>query len=675
MASISSAGIGSGLDVPALVEKLVNAEGDPIRSRLDRKEAKLQAGLSAIGTLKSALSEFQSSLGGFQKMESLQSMAATSDDEGILTVTASNNAQEGEYEIDVEELARSQRLVSIGFDSDFMPLGSGSLRIQFGTYNEDNNDFKPNPKQELRIIEIQDDRSSLRDIQKAINDSKIGLKASVIKDGEVYRLVLTSEHEGTENSIRISVQDDDGENLDMVSLSMLSFDPTYKDGKGRNMVESQTARDAEIEIDGLTVFSSSNEVDDVIDGLTISLKDTGSADIEVKLNQIQVVERIQSLVQGHNNLIDAVSELSGFDPESRIAGPLNGDSTVRTVMNQVRRIMSSSFAHVNHRYQSLADIGITTQSSTGKLTINQSKLQRSIEEDLEEVINLFSKSGRTDDPQINYLKASDRTASGTYPINITQKPTKGGYAGIRLDRSSFPFYVQESNDEFIIKVNGVKSGPIKLDHGVYYSGHELADEIQEKVNQDANLVQKEAKIWTSFYDRRLIIISEKLGSGSSIELVSGDYELQEEMGLSLGRGQDGEDIKGSIGTYRTLGTGNVLTGQQDIDGLQIEFLGGGEGHRGKIVYSEGVAAQMDQLINGFLQSQGVIQSRVDGYGERLTDIEQERRQLARKLEKSEERYLKQFTKLDALIGSMNSTSQYLNNQLKALPGARSTSRN
>ena len=92
MASVSSAGIGSGLDVPALVEKLVTAEGDPVRSRLDRKEAKLQAGLSAIGTLKSALSEFQSSLGGFQKMESLQSMAATSDDEGIINGNMENPA-------------------------------------------------------------------------------------------------------------------------------------------------------------------------------------------------------------------------------------------------------------------------------------------------------------------------------------------------------------------------------------------------------------------------------------------------------------------------------------------------------------------------------------------------------------------------------------------------------
>ena len=674
MASISSAGIGSGLDVPALVEKLVTAEGDPVRSRLDRKEAKLQAGLSAIGTLKSALSEFQSSLGGFQKMESLQSMAATSDDEGVLNVTASNIAQEGEYEIEVESLAKAQRLISVGFDSDFMPLGSGSLRIQFGKYDDDKNDFSPNPKQELHILKIEDDRSSLRDIQKTINDANIGLKASVIRDDDVYRLVLNSELEGTENSIRISVQDGDGDNLDMVSLSMLSYDPTYKDGKGRNMVESQQASDAEIIIDGLTVYSSSNEVTDVIDGLTLSLKDTGSADVEVKLNQVQVVEKIQSLVEGHNKLIDAVSSLSGFNPETRIAGPLNGDSTVRTVMNQVRRIVGASFAHVNHKFQSLADIGITTQSSTGKLSINQSKLQRAIEDDLSEVVNLFSKSGRTDDPQINFVKASERTASGTYPINVTSKPTKGGYAGVRMDRNSFPMYIDESNDEFILKVNGVKSGTIKLDHGNYFSGHELADEIQEKANQDANLVQNGAKIWTSFYDRRLIIISEKLGSGSSVEVLSGDYELQEDLGLSLGRGQDGEDIKGSIGTFRTLGTGNVLTGQQDIDGLQVEFLGGGEGHRGKVVYSEGVATQLDRLIDGFLESQGVIKTRTDGYGERLTEIEQERRQLERKLEKSEERYLKQFTQLDALIGSMNSTSQYLNNQLKALPGARSSSR-
>jgi len=672
MASVSSAGIGSGLDVPALVEKLVTAEGDPVRSRLDRKEAKLQAGLSAIGTLKSSLSEFQSSLKGFQKMESLQSMAATSDDEGVLTVSASNLAEEGEYEVEVEELAQAQRLVSVGFDSDFMPLGSGSLRIQFGRHDEDNNKFTPNPEHPLHVLKIEDDRSSLRDIQKTINDAKIGLKASIIHDDDVDRLVLSSELTGADNSIRISVQDDDGDNMDMISLSMLSYDPTFKDGKGRNMVESRQAMDAELAIDGLTVFSSSNNVSDVIDGVTLALKDTGSADIEITLNQLQVVDKVKGFVDGHNKLIDAISQLSGFDPETRISGPLNGDATVRGVANQIRRIVGSSFAHVNEKYQSLASVGITT-SSTGQLNLNQSKLQRAIDDDIEEVMNLFSKTGRMTDPQMNFLNASERTASGTYPVHVNDKPTKGGYAAIRMDRNNFPLYVSESNDEFVLKVDGIKTGSIKLDHGNYFSGHELADEIQEKVNEDANLVQKGAKIWTSFYDRRLIIVSEKLGSGSTIEMVSGDYELQEDMGLSLGMGQAGQDVKGSIGGYRTLGTGRVLTGQQDIDGLQVEFLGGDEGSRGKVIYSKGAAVQLDELINSFLESQGILKTRTDGYSERLTEIEQQRRRLERKLEKSEERYLKQFTKLDTLIGSMNSTSQFLGNQLKSLPGARRSS--
>ncbi len=669
MSSISSAGVGSGLDVPALVEKLVNADGDPVRSRLDRKEAKLQAGLSAIGTLKSSLSELQSSLQGFQKMESLQTMAAVSDDEGVLTVTASNIAQEGEYEVEVERLAQAQRLVSVGFDSDFMPLGSGSLRIQFGKHDEDNEKFTPNPEHELHVLKIEDDRSSLRDIQKSINDAKIGLKASVIHDDDVDRLVITSELTGVENSIRISVQDDDGDNLDLVSLSMLSFDPTYKDGKGRNMVESQQSMDAELSIDGLTVYSSSNDVSDVLDGLTLSLKDTGSTDVEVTLNQLQVVDKIKGFIDGHNKLLDAVTQLSGFDPETRISGPLNGDATVRGVVNQIRRIVGSSFAHVNDKFQSLASIGITTQS-TGKLNLNQVKLQSSIDDDIGEVMNLFSKTGRTSDPQINFLKASERTESGTYDVRVTQKPTKGGYAAVRMERNSFPLYISESNDEFVLKVDGVKTGSIKLDHGNYFSGHEIADQIQEKVNEDANITQKGSKIWTSFYDRRLIIVSERLGAGSTIEMVSGDYELQEDLGLSSGIGQPGENVKGSIGGFRTLGTGRVLTGQQNVDGLQVEFLGGDAGSRGKVVYSQGVAVQLNTLINSFLESQGIMKTRMDGYSSRLSEIDQQRHQLERKLEKSEERYLKQFTQLDMLLGTMNSTSQFLGSQLKALPGAR-----
>lgn len=672
MASISSAGIGSGLDVPALVDKLVKAEGDPIRTRLDRKEAKLKEGLSAIGTLKSALSEFQTSMKGFQKMESLQSMSATSDDEGVLTVSASSSAEEGKHEIDVDNLAKAQRLISVGFDSDFMPLGSGALRIQLGKYDEDENNFTPNPEHQLHVIKIEDDRSSLHDIQKAINDAHIGIKASIIRDDDVFRLVLTSELTGTDNSIRMSIQDNDGNNLDMLSLSMLSYDPTYKDGKGRNMVEEQEAEDAELEVDGLELTSSTNKVSDVIKGVTLDLKDTGSADVDVKLNQADVVDKVKALVDGHNKLVDAVAKLAGFDPETRIAGPLNGDATVRAVMNQVRRIFGSSFANVNHRYQSLASVGITTQHTSGKLNLDESKLRRAINDNIVEVINLFSKAGRTDDPQISFVDATDKTATGTYPINVTQKPTKGGYAGVRMVRNNFPLYVDESNDEFVLKVDGIRTGTIKLDPGIYFSGHELADAIQEKVNKDANLVQHGSRIWTSFYDRRLIIVSEKLGSGSSVEMVSADQDLQDDMGLTLGMGPPGKNITGSIGTFRADGKGNVLTGRQDIDGLKVQFLGGEPGRRGKVVYSEGVAVRLDRVIDGFLKSKGIFNVRSEGYNKRLKDIEQQRRQLARKLSKSEERYLKQFTDLDTLLGKMHSTGDFLSNQLKTLPGPRSS---
>lgn len=93
MASVSSAGIGFGLDVPSLVEKWVTAEGAPVHSRIDRKEVKFQAGLSAVGTLNNSLSEFQSSLQEFQEMESLQSMVVTYDAEGAVIVTANNGTK------------------------------------------------------------------------------------------------------------------------------------------------------------------------------------------------------------------------------------------------------------------------------------------------------------------------------------------------------------------------------------------------------------------------------------------------------------------------------------------------------------------------------------------------------------------------------------------------------
>lgn len=664
MTSINSPGIGSGLDVQGLVEKLVTAEGGPVSARLDRKEAKAQAGLSAMGTFKSALAEFQTSLKSLRDPKALQAMSANSDNEETLTVSAGKKAQPGEYDIEVNQLAQSQRLTSVIFDSDDELLGGGKLKIQLGSYDEDDNKFKPNLAKIPQTIEITEDRSSLREIQRSINEAGVGLRASIVNNGIGHRLVISSEVSGAENSLKISVEDNDINNKNLAGLSLLSFDPTDEDGKGRNMVVTQAAMDAEIEIDGITIRNSSNSIDTALDGVTLEVKETGSAEVRVFLNKSSVVDQVWKFVEQYNAYMDAVDSLTGYNTETRQAGPLNGDSTVRSVTNQIRRLIGTPYSGLNEDYVSLASIGLKTEF-TGKITLDTRKLNMALEDDIGQVVNLFANSGSTTDPRLRFVEASDRTAMGAWDVNITQKPTKGGYAGLEVD---VPVTIHEGNDQFSMKVDGLALNPIRLTHKTYDTGRELAAEIQTQINSDGKLKSNGGSVKVSYYDDRFVIVSERFGSGSMVEVTATDFGVGRDLGLAHGSGLTGKDVAGSIGSFRTLGVGTVLTGQQDISGLKVEVSGGAEGKRGKVIYSRGVAAQLDDLMKQILDRDGVLQPRMEGFNTRLEDITDQRDRLARKLEKSEQRYLKQFTELDALIGKMSSTGNFLTNQLSGLPG-------
>ena len=668
MASITSSGIGSGLDVRNLVDKLVTAEGAPQAARLDREEAKLETGISAVGTFKSALSEFQSSFRSLRREADLQAMTASSDDETVLSVSASRDAEANSYDIEVKALASAHRLTSTGFASDFDSLGAGTLKIQFGTYDNENNKFELNNKRTIQTITFTEEQSALHDIQNRINDANIGVRASIINDGEGSRLVLTAQAPGAENSMRIRVEDNDGSDTNLYGLSLLSFDPESEEGAGRNMLETAEASDAKINIDGIDAQSATNDVAEVVHGVSFSLHEVGHAEAEVKFDQSKITEKIRAFVGGYNAFQDMVTELTGYDQATGVAGPLSGDPLVRSAMEQIRRQISSSFDHLNEDYPSLMSIGITTERN-GHLSINERKLTRALDDNLQEVVNMFAKAGTTTDPRLRFLEATEQTASGAFDVVIDQKPTKGGYAGLRMD--PFPMRINDTSDQFALMVDGVRTNPIELEHKTYLSGYELAKDMQSQINNDAKMKENDLKVRVSYFDRRLIIISERFGNGSTVEVVAADHNVTDELGLAIGPGERGKDVQGTIGGYRTLGSGQTMLGQQDISGLKLDVLGGEEGRRGKVIYSHGLAVKLDELVDGYIGTEGVVKSRADGFSSRLENIGDQREKLARKLEQSEQRYLKQFTDLDALIGKMNSTSEFLTNQLKALPGARS----
>ena len=233
-----------------------------------------------------------------------------------------------------------------------------------------------------------------------------------------------------------------------------------------------------------------------------------------------------------------------------------------------------------------------------------------------------------------------------------------------------PVTVNAGQNSFAVKIDGVMSNALSLEEGTYSSGVELASKLQSVINSDSNLVNAGIKVAVTVEQGRLTITSQRYGGGSNVEVVNIAAGLSNSLGLGVAQGVAGQDLQGSLNGLAGIGAGQVLTAKGAAEGLKIKVVGGQTGERGKVIYSQGVAARMNNLIDSVLDDDGILSVRTDGYSDRIEDIAKEREKLARKLETSEQRYLKQFTSLDATLGRMRSTSEYLNNQLSSLPGAQ-----
>ena len=665
MASIGPTGAntGSGLDVNGLVNKLVTAERMPMDTRLTRQESQIQADISALGSFRGTLADFQSTLKELRNTNDLRKVSATSSNKDALEVSANSDAQSGNYKIEIKQLAQAQRLTSTVFESDLDVLGNGKLTFQFGRVNPRTGQFELGKDGQVQTLEITDSNNSLRGVSESINRANLGAHASIINDGNGYRLVLSADHPGEENQMRILVNQDTTEVNAADGLAKLSFDVTNPLNQSRGMVESTAAKNAEIVIDGIEVTSASNQIDNAIPGVMLKLKDLMAGEplhVTVEFNQTATKDAIQKFIKSFNEMNAMVQSIAGVDPKTKQAGPLSGDSTIRGIIDQIHRALTGSYGGINHQYVSLASIGINSQRD-GTLTLDEAKLDKAIDDNFTEVAQLFAKAGSTSDSLVKFIGAKDSTQMGAYALRVAQMPTHGYYIGqetVGLDSQD----ISDEHNTFSLKLDGVTSGTIALTPGHYATGQDLAAELTRQINADKALKQAGASVKVRAVADQLVLESSRQGGQSRVEIVSSESAIRD-IGLDPAVGIDGQDIQGTLGNEPATGSGNRLTGRNAATGLQVDVLGGKTGNRGEVVFSRGIAEQLYGILDGYLANEGIIAARNKGYDNRINDIGKQREQLDRRMAVSEQRLLKQYSSLDALLGKMRDTSAFLSSHL------------
>ncbi|SFM42473.1 flagellar filament capping protein FliD [Marinobacter zhejiangensis] len=373
MASISSLGVGSGIFSADLVDQLVAAEREPTVQRLNLKQQRTEAMISAYGALRSAIEALKAPMEALSSPDGLKAFSAVSSNESLGVTIDEAAVSRGSYSINVTQLAQAQSLASSSFaDKDTTTVGTGTLTLDVGGVATE--------------IVIDGSNNTLQGVADAINDAGAGVSAGVVDTGSGFRLVISSDETGLENAIQVSVADDDGNNTDVSGLSQFVFD-----GVTSNLEETVKAKDALMEINGIAISRPTNVVEDVVAGVTFTVSETGASTVRVEQDAGAVSERVQEFVDKFNALQDVISSVAGFNSASGQGGILSGDSTIRSIQSSLRGLLTTIVPGMeNSDVRTLGDVGITTDPSTGKLEFDQSVFKEKLKDHPDQVTALFA---------------------------------------------------------------------------------------------------------------------------------------------------------------------------------------------------------------------------------------------------------------------------------------------
>jgi flagellar hook-associated protein 2 len=381
IASNGSAGAagGSVIDVSELVSELVSATQAPQESIISNQTQSVTAEISAVGTLQSALSTFQSSLSALDTPEAFGTESATSSNTAAFTATAGSDAVLGSYSVSVTQLAQAQQLVSSAFaGGSSAATGTGTLQLSLGGTS-----FS---------VAVNSSDNTIAGIAGAINSAtgNPGIEASVVTGTDGAHLVLTSSLTGASNTIQVS-ETDGGTGLS---------DLTYGTGNTANYTQQSTPQDAEFSIAGVAYTSPSNTVTDALSGITLTLAGTTTttssgtttntpATLTVATNTSDIVTNIQAFVSAYNTMQSSLASLGSYDSSTNTAGPMMGNPLLLGIQNELNSALYSIVDTGSSTYDSLASIGITTNSD-GSLSLNGSTLSTALSADYSAVSQLFS---------------------------------------------------------------------------------------------------------------------------------------------------------------------------------------------------------------------------------------------------------------------------------------------
>jgi flagellar hook-associated protein 2 len=435
----------------------------------------------------------------------------------------------------------------------------------------------------------------------------------------------------------------------------------------------QEAQDAIVKVDNLTLVKSSNTVSDAIQGVSLNLvkAEVGTTiNVSVSTDTAPATQKIKDFVSAYNNVTTFFDEQQSFDPEINKANPLLGDFTVRSLQRTIQNILTAAVPGITSGKTNLAQIGITSDSTTGEISIDDAKLSTALSADPTGVLKLFVGTGTPTDNAITFVSKTDKTQAETYAINITSAPQRASFTSATALQASGLGAAELLT--FTFTSNATSSSPSTSAFSVSLSQNDNINVIVDKLN--SAFATKSVGLEASHSNEKLSITSKDYGADIKFTVVS-DRAADT---TSTGVGQTlqtltGVDVVGRINNHIATGKGNTLTGitGSEEEGLVISTTATTTGSFGTIAVSMGIADRLARELDAILDpTTGFLKSRQDTLQKSIDDLAAQIESKEAKLVVEEERLRAKFTSLEVLLGQFQSQSEFLANQLSQLPSIR-----
>lgn len=368
---ISSAGVGSGLDVQSIVTQLMKVEQQPL-NQLKTAASSLQTKLSAYGTVKSALAGLQDAAGKLLDTSTWKAKTFTSSNTTAVTGSASTGALATSFELKINDLAQVQSTRSAGIATGSAIGSGGRLDIQLGEWSGTN--FTAGSASAVSINVAGTD--TLSDIATKINSAGANVTAVVVKTGSNDHLVLRGNKTGAESGFQIRSYNGVGTEITdgTTGVGKLAYAYSNDNAWFYGMTQTQAAQNANVEIDGIGVSSATNTLSNAVPGITLNLKEktTTAATITVADDSAAIKTKIEAFQAAYNKVATTLTDLTKYDAASKKGAALQGDSTA-VGLQSVLRSMLGATGPTGTSFNRLSDVGLEMQRD-GTLSINSTKL-------------------------------------------------------------------------------------------------------------------------------------------------------------------------------------------------------------------------------------------------------------------------------------------------------------